>query len=221
MPRGRFSTSLMESRRVHRGTAPAVDDRRSEILEAAATVICRDGFDRTRTARIAEEAGVSGGTLIYHFGTLDRLLVSALQHAEKRFYEAAEEIVSRGETAEERLEDLVRWVFTPDGGNSQLWALWLETWSQAARHPEVAEARAEQDERWRSMIRGIVRETARDEREASEFAVRFGAIIDGLTIQVALGDPELDAAAACSTAMTFARAALRWPSEPSDPPKMT
>lgn len=44
------------------------------ILEAAATLFARDGFERTSTTRIAELAGVSVGSLYEYFSNKDSLL---------------------------------------------------------------------------------------------------------------------------------------------------
>jgi hypothetical protein len=105
---------------------------------------------------------------------------------------------------------LVGWVFSAEQ-NPQLWALWLETWSQALRHPQVAEARAQQDTRWRSMIAGIVGDLQFDDASGAwRFAVSFGALLDGLAIQVALHDTAVGPEAARDIAMSYASTVLGW-----------
>ena len=211
MGRGRFAT-VRGGEAAYRGAAATADDRHEKILEAAAEVICREGFDRTRIAHIAKAAGVSGGTVIYHFGTLDNVLVEALLHAERRFYKRAEAIVSdqRWAIPSDRVRALVRWVFSPSDGNSQLWTLWMEIWAQAARHPQLAAARVEQDARWRSMLRQIATLSTADRQIIESFAISFGALMDGLTIQIALGDPEVDAESAEAIALGHAAIILGW-----------
>lgn len=211
MSRGRFAGAVGGgSRQRVRTETIAPEDRRTQILQAAADVICERGFGETRVAQIADRAGVSGATVIYHFDTLDRLLVEALRHCEQLFYDAAERLVAEGTTPKDRLTRLVRWVFAAEH-NPQLWALWLETWSQASRHPQVAEARAQQDARWRSMIAGIVADPPFDDASGAwRFAVSFGALLDGLAIQVALHDTDVSPEAASDIAMSYANAALGW-----------
>jgi AcrR family transcriptional regulator len=209
--RGRFAGAVgHDSRPRGRDEAIAPEGRRTQILQAAADVICERGFGETRVAQVADRAGVSGATVIYHFATLDRLLVEALRHCEQLFYNSAERIVAEGTTPKDRLTRLVRWVFAAEH-NPQLWALWLETWSQAPRHPQVAEARAQQDTRWRSMIAGIVAELPFDDASGAwRFAVSFGALLDGLAIQVALHDNDVSPGAASDIAMSYANTALGW-----------
>ncbi|MFG2939601.1 TetR/AcrR family transcriptional regulator [Streptomyces sp. NPDC048282] len=209
MPRGRFAAEQVGGAHGRRA-ASGTEEKRNLILQAAADVICERGFADTRIAQIADRVGVSGATIIYHFGTLDRLLVEALRHAEDVFYASAEQVVTGGEMPEVRLRRLVEWVFSPEHNNPQLWALWLETWSHAARHEEVAATRAQQDERWRAMIADIVRELPLEPGDVERFSVGFGAFMDGLTIQVALHDPSMTPGFACELAMSYAKAALGW-----------
>jgi AcrR family transcriptional regulator len=209
--RGRFAGAVRNgSRQRVRAETIAPEDRRTQILQAAADVICERGFGETRVAQVADRAGVSGATVIYHFDTLDRLLVEALRRCEQLFYDSAEHIVAEVTTPKDRLTRLVRWVFAGER-NPQLWALWLETWSQAPRHPQVAEARAQQDARWRSMIAGIVADPPFDDASGAwRFAVSFGALLDGLAIQVALHDTDVSPEAASDIAMAYANTALGW-----------
>ncbi len=77
------------------------------------------------------------------------------------------------------------------------WAIWLDLWSTAVRHPQVRKVREEFDERWRETIRQIVRAgQASGEFESvsvDDFAVGFSALLDGFAIQIALDDPVVDA----------------------------
>lgn len=54
-------------------------DTRDRLLRAAADVFARRGYDGTRVADIAAEAGVSNGALYAHFGSKSELLVAALR----------------------------------------------------------------------------------------------------------------------------------------------
>lgn len=212
MTRGRFASGRAQPARAPaKRPLEATDGRRLQILRAATDVICERGFDDTRIAEIAERAGVSGGTIIYHFQTLDHLLVEALKHAEAAFYSAAEQIVASEKTPKRRLRRLVEWVLSPaDHDNRQLAALWIDTWSQATRHAEVAATRAAQDERWRSLIASAAAGPGIAARDLERFAVGFGALLDGLMIQVALDDSSVTPETACKVAISWAEAILKW-----------
>lgn len=198
--------------------APATEQnegRRIEMLRAAAELICERGFGDTRIADVAKRAGVSSALIIYYFGTRDRLLVDALRFSEESFYEAAEEMLAEVPSLRERLSLLIRWTCAPerDGDIPGAWGLWFDLWAQAFRHNEIKAGRVELDARWRKMIVEAVR-SGDDKAEldtgvdARMFALEFAALLDGLSIQVALEDPEIDSEVAYDIAMRFAEREL-------------
>jgi hypothetical protein len=75
-------------------------------------------------------------------------------------------------------------------------ALWMELWTWALRDADLRAARERFDARWRAAIEAIVA----DGLAAGEFggavdppqaALVIAALIDGLSAQAALGDPEV------------------------------
>ena len=199
--------------------APATENnepRRIEMLRAAAELICERGFGDTRIADVAKRAGVSSALVIYYFGTRDRLLVDALRYSEESFYEAAERMLAETPSVRDRLSMLVRWTCVPEMSDEipGAWGLWFDLWAQAFRHDEVKAGRVELDARWRSMIIDTVKSAELDaEIDARMFALEFSALLDGLSIQVALDDPEVDSALAYDIAMRFAERELNLPAE--------
>ena len=55
-------------------------DRRAQMIEAAAAVLARQGYDSTSMKEIAAEAGVSSGLLHYYFGTKEELLAAIVRY---------------------------------------------------------------------------------------------------------------------------------------------
>lgn len=197
--------------------APATQDnepRRIEMLRAAAELICERGFGDTRIADVAKRAGVSSALVIYYFGTRDRLLVDALRYSEESFYAAAEQMLAEVASVRERLSLLIKWTCAPrtDDEIPGTWGLWLDLWAQAFRHSEVKAGRVELDARWRDMIVDAIHSPEMDPAvDVRMFALEFAALLDGLSIQVALDDPEVDAAVAYDIAMRFAERELNLP----------
>ncbi|MCX2933011.1 TetR/AcrR family transcriptional regulator [Mycobacterium sp. CVI_P3] len=197
--------------------APATENneaRRIQMLRAAAELICERGFSETRIADVAKRAGVSSALVIYYFGTRDRLLVDALRYSEESFYEAAEQMLSEVSSLRDRLSLLIQWTCVPDAEYEipGAWGLWFDLWAQAFRHDEVKAGRVELDARWRRMIVETV-ESAElsSDVDARMFALEFSALLDGLSIQVALEDPEVDSKVAYEIAMRFAERELDLP----------
>ena len=202
--------------------APATENnegRRIQMLRAAAELICERGFSETRIADVAKRAGVSSALVIYYFGTRDRLLVDALRHSEESFYEAAEAMLAEVTSLRDRLSLLIRWTCVPEGDGADeipgAWGLWFDLWAQAFRHDEVKAGRIELDARWRRMIVDALDSAESGERrarvDARMFALEFAALLDGLSIQVALDDPDVDSEVAYQIAMRFAERELDLP----------
>jgi AcrR family transcriptional regulator len=186
--------------------------RRMQMLRAAAELICERGFGETRIADVAKRAEASSALIIYYFGTRDRLLVDALRYSEENFYDAAEKMLAEVSSAAERLSLLVDWTCVPESANDVpgAWGLWFDLWAQAFRHKEVAQARIDQDARWRKMIADVVTAgqasgeiASAASVDARRFALTFSMLLDGLSIQVALVDPEITPELAYEIAMDY------------------
>jgi len=193
--------------------APATEQnesRRIEMLRAAAQLIRERGFGDTRITDVATRAGVSSALVIYYFGTRDRLLVDALRYSEESFYEAAEQMLAEVASLRERLSLLIKWTCVPDGKDEipGTWGLWFDLWAQALRHDEIKAGRAELDARWRKMIIDALDSSELSAKDKRMFAVEFAALLDGLSIQVALEDPVVDSDLAYQIAMRFAEREL-------------
>jgi AcrR family transcriptional regulator len=192
------------------------DQRRDDMLRAAAELIAERGFSETRIADVARRVNASPALVIYYFGTKDQLLTSALRHSEDAFYEVCARLLDNTTTARERLEILVRLTCTPDSEDLPgAWGLWFDLWAQAFRHSGVAKHRVELERRWRSTIAGVVRSGVESGEiapvDADRFAVTWGVLLDGLSIQVALQDEMVDQEVAFEIAMSFAEQALALP----------
>jgi AcrR family transcriptional regulator len=201
---------------------PANEARRTQMLRAAVELIAERGFGETRIADVAKRAKASSALVIYYFGTRDRLLVDALRYSEQNFYDSAEKMLAEVTSVRDRLSMLVRWTCIPenDGDVPGAWGLWFDLWAQAFRHPEVKQDRVELDGRWRSMIVDIVKAGQADgdiankgpgKVDARTFALTFAALLDGLSIQVALDDPDVRPERAYRIAMAFAERELGLP----------
>jgi AcrR family transcriptional regulator len=183
------------------------DDRREQMLRAAIDVIGERGFPDTRIADVGKRVGASSALVIYYFGTKDRLLTEALRYSEDLFYAEASRRLAAIDSAKEQLEELVRFSCNnePMDGLPGSWVLWIDLWAQAVRHPEVSRDREELDQRWRRQIADVVRAGQEsgefDAVDADDFALLFSALLDGLVVQVALGDPTVSQEVAIDISM--------------------
>jgi AcrR family transcriptional regulator len=189
------------------GTA---DQRREQMLQAALEVMAERGFLETRIADVAERAGTSPALVIYYFKTKDQLLTEAIRYSEDNWYAAGTSRMAAIPTAAGQLEELVAMSCLPEADDEPLssWGLWLDLWAQAVRHPGVAGVRQKFDERWRETISSLV--LAGQEAgefgpvDPADFAIALSALLDGLAVQIALGDTEVSPGRAFELSMRFA-----------------
>lgn len=175
---------------------PKVDHlRKPQIIAAAADVLYERGLFDTRIGDIAERAGTSSPTILYYFESKDRLLEEAVDHSDRQFYERLSAAQARQKSAAGKLVDLIEETSRGPGGLSD-YTLWMEIWVRARRDPTVRQTYFRLDRRQRELIEGIVREGQRlgdfsPDADPADFAVSLSGLMDGLGVQVTLGQPDL------------------------------
>lgn len=170
------------------------EGRRRRILAAAVETLVDRGFVGTRMADIAAAAGTSPALIVYHFGSLDGVLAEAVRSVEDDFFADYTRLLPADADAVEklRLTGVIGADLGPAVGN---WVLWMEIWVRALRDERTREIRQAMDARWRGHIRQVIEEGVSDgvftclDAEAS--AVRLVAVLDGLAVQLSLGDPSV------------------------------
>jgi AcrR family transcriptional regulator len=186
--------------------------RRRQILEAAAEVIADRGLCDTRVTDVARRAGTSAALVIYYFETKDRLLTEALTFADDRFYLQAFHELTALDHPRDQLVRLIEMSSPSEPDVAADWTLWVELWARARRDQETARKREALDRRWRATIADIVREGQRSGEflpvDADQFALRLTAVIDGLSVQVLLGDSEVTAEHMRETCLEMASSEL-------------
>lgn len=170
------------------------DERRRRIVAAAVEVIVDRGFAGTRMNDIARLAGTSAALIVYHFGSLDGVLAEAVKSVEDSYFEHFDEQVAPGAGAVERLR-LTGELGADMGPAGNEWVLWMEIWVRALRDPGTRAFRASMDARFREHVRTTIEAGVADGSftcsDPAASAVRLVALLDGLGVQVSLGDPDV------------------------------
>ena len=187
---------------------PQIDHlRKPQLLDAAAAVIGERGMAATRIADVAERAGTSPPGVLYWFESRDELLAEALSTAERTF---RDELVTQIELLEDPRARLATLIERSVGGDD--WVLWMEIWLLALRDPAMSETRQRLDDDWRAQIASII-----GDGQASGYflgpdpervALELASLIDGLAVQVALGDRLVTAELMRSTCIEVAERLL-------------
>ncbi len=192
------------------------DTRRNEILAATSATIADRGLCETRIADIASHIGASPALILYYFPSKAALLTEALVYQDQVFHEMVKGALERAGSAAARLGILIeascpkppRPNGEPDG-----WLLWPAAWEMSRHDPTLAAARARLDEAWRAQIAAIVEDGIEAgefaDVDPSDFSIQLAALLDGLAIEVMLGDPTVDADRMWRLADDFVARALR------------
>jgi len=170
---------------------PQIDHvRRPQLLEAAAGVIAERGIAATRIADVAERAGTSPPAVLYWFDSKDELLAEALTVDEERFYGKLTERLETLDSPRERLRLLLE--SSAEEYDSRLW---MEIWTRALRDRSTRRVRRRLDQRWRAQIAEVIRDGQNagefGEADPDDVALLLASLIDGLAVQVTLGDPDV------------------------------
>jgi len=175
--------------------ARAPEARRQLILDAAREVLRERGFAGARVTDIARRAGTSAGLVVYHFGSLSALLAEAVTRAEEDFYDVLERRLGNGASPVAKLRYCAEFS-AEDGRALGDWALWLEIWVQALRDNTARTTREQLDRRLRDTLAAIIVEGCLDSTftcaDPPASAARLASLVDGLAVQLALGDPAMN-----------------------------
>ncbi|SJN08883.1 Transcriptional regulator, TetR family [Leucobacter sp. 7(1)] len=166
--------------------------RERALLEAAVAAIAELGLSGVRISDIAERAGMTAGHLNYYFPSKSVLLQRAIEMSEGELVRDARESLSALADPLARLRALCD-VSLADAVGDPGWLLWFQVWAESALHPELAEAHHELDASWRELLRQVIA----DGVAAGVFRVPdvdgatavIAAMLDGLSIQLAVGAP--------------------------------
>ena len=165
-------------------------ERRPQILAAAARVVARRGLTALRLADVADEAGVSVGTIQHYFGTRERLLLETFAFETERSLERWVSAERNGTSAWAQVLALVEIVLHPPTFRER-WTRWLQFWAAYARDPKLRPSMGEVYDRWRDpFLRTIVAgvESGDFDPVLPEDVIvdRTLALFDGLALQVLL-----------------------------------
>jgi AcrR family transcriptional regulator len=111
-------------------------DKRSLILEAAVRAFARKGFDGTRMADVAREAGVAYGLVYHYFGSKDAVLQAVFREAWGRLLAAVAVAEETGTSAADQLTLVVRIVLRVWRDEPDLVRLLVR---EVTRNPHISE----------------------------------------------------------------------------------
>jgi AcrR family transcriptional regulator len=183
MPRGEFDRSERRAR------------TRARLLDAAARVYGRRGFDGATVDAVAEEAGFTKGAVYDHFGSKENLLLALLdEHLTAQIGEQIALFDATRETAERPRPGADRWMRAL-GEDPDVFRLFVEAWIHSQRDESLSVRVRGGMDAWRDMFKSFGRERVIEgdlevtDAVLEQVATTFLALGIGLGM-VKLTDPE-------------------------------
>lgn len=171
-------------------TRRAAEVRLDALLRTACAVIKERGLANTRTADVAQAAGVSQALVFYHFATKERLLAQAFAYAAEQDLARLDAVVRSSAGPLEKLRKILK-LYAPTG-RAKSWAMWIDGWSESLRTPELEKVSRRLDLRWKQDLSEIIASGVRAGvftcDDPAGAAWRINALIDGLAVQSAVHD---------------------------------
>ncbi|MEV0810100.1 TetR/AcrR family transcriptional regulator [Micromonospora sp. NPDC050200] len=169
-------------------TRRAADVRLDSLLRTACDVIVERGLANTRTADVAQAAGVSQALVFYHFATKERLLAQAFAYAVEQDLARLDAVIRSSAPPLTKLRRILR-LYTP-AGRSTSWSMWIDGWAESLRTPELEKVSRRLDLRWRQDLASVIADGVADGTfvcaDPAGAAWRISAVMDGLAVQLAV-----------------------------------
>jgi len=129
------------------------------LLDAAERLLVEVGHAGITTRRLAEEAGVNHGLVHYYFGSVEHLLVRALERFTERMVARQRELYASDEPFVEKWRTAMRYLVSEDVTYEKVWLeLQALAWNDAALRERLGRVNGE----WRVVLTEAFREPHRE-----------------------------------------------------------
>lgn len=159
------------------------DERKSQIINAAEDVFTKKGFDEARMDDIAEETGLSKGTLYLYFKSKDDLIIAILDRMLQREFKQLENLNQDEISATEAIEKLTDLLTKDILGLLRLVPIIYEFLALAFRNKYVQAALKKYINRYIDILVPIIQRGIKSGEfrkvDAREVAIAMGAMIEG------------------------------------------
>jgi AcrR family transcriptional regulator len=164
-----------------------IEQRRTELTDAAARLIARSGLESATLREVAAEAGLTTGALTHYFADKRELLLTTFQESLARRRSARPGDVTL--TPGSRLRAALEGALPLDADRRRHWLVTIACCSQAPGDPELAAAQRDAYREFRGQVAELVEAAGlAGPEKTSALAEQLIAAADGIAVQ-ALFDP--------------------------------
>lgn len=163
------------------------EEKLEHILDAVVACLARYGFAGTTMDLIAEEAGVSKGTLTYYFKNKEDIIVRVASHVANKFHGEVRQSLEGLTDPRERLMRVIDQFWAGYAGRPELISGYYDLWSQSFFYPALKEEVLRIYTDFRKLFLDELSKLSRNEHGNPERllidTVLIAAVFDGVAMQ--------------------------------------
>jgi AcrR family transcriptional regulator len=152
-------------------------NRRNQVLEAAALCFARSGFHGASMSQISKQAGMSAGHIYNYFDSKDAIIMAIVERESEYVAGLLSDLATRDDPLQALIDDARRHV--DETLDPQPWHVPLEMYAEASRNPAIAAKLRVHEEGSRGQLRDLVKR-GRERRDLPVDDVMLDGRIDTL-----------------------------------------
>jgi phenylpropionate dioxygenase-like ring-hydroxylating dioxygenase large terminal subunit/AcrR family transcriptional regulator len=174
------------------------DERRRLLIDATVSAIFEHGLSNLTLAKVGGLAGLTAGSVSFHFSSKEALLLATLKSLAEEFDQAMKLAVSgAGEDPALRLQALVDAHLHPGLSDPRKIGVWYAFMSEAGARKDYQKICADRDEAYYSLLLGLFRELATGRQvDAEALAYGLAGLLDQIWQDILFEGAEYDRHAA-------------------------
>nr|WP_239016604.1 TetR family transcriptional regulator C-terminal domain-containing protein [Sphingorhabdus pulchriflava] len=168
-------------------TRESADTRRDALIAACAASLAKNGVQGTSVRVICTEAGVSPGLLRHYYDGIDALIAATYRWTGDRVQAAlAEAVADAPQTPRDRLLAYLTASFVPPIADPELLATWLAFWALTKTDAQISKLHGQIYRDYRADLETLISDCQPGDHRLT--AVALTALVDGLWLELSLGD---------------------------------
>jgi len=187
---------------------------RAAVLAAAREVAGQRGYDNLRFVDIANATGVAVSSLQYAFGTREALVREVLRSGVRGELDRLQAAVAKASDPWGQVQAFIKaGISTNERQRREGWLLWMEFWRAGLRDPQLRTEAFEVSRLWRHILVSPIEAGAQSGEfvlttNSLDAAAAIVGVVDGLSLQVEVGDQHMRVTHARRVALSVARQIL-------------
>jgi AcrR family transcriptional regulator len=172
------------------------EERRAQILGAATAVFSRAGLTGASMDDIAEQAGLSKGSLYWYFNSKEDIILGILDAMISREYEAFNDLNAQSLSAEELLISILDFALEDLENMQSMLPILFEYWGMIQRKKKIRDRLGKYYKEMFAVMRPIIQQGVDNGEfipvDVEEVAISIGAVFEGTIVLWAAVPEQVD-----------------------------